>query len=194
MKSFFFILCLIYVSTVNLFSNLTYASSNENAQKTNWPLQNISFRARFAEQTFLGDDAVEKFNAIDVSANFKMPYTFLQRHGWELGSNMMLSAGILKTFDEDALSVSVIPELMLRSSERGFTANAGFGLAAFTRNKFGIQDFGGPVQFAITFGTTFELNAHTRLGYRFQHYSDGRAYGSFTTGADLHMVELYYQF
>jgi hypothetical protein len=172
-------------------SHESFFSELKSAQ---WPLQSVSVRARFAEQTFLGDDAVEKFNAIDLSSNFKMPYTLYTADSWELGTNMMLSAGLLKTFDENALALSVIPELMLRTREGGFTANAGFGLAAFTRNKFGVQDFGGPVQFAITFGATVELSTHIRLGYRFQHYSDARAYGSDTTGADLHMVELYYQF
>ncbi|MBF7073622.1 acyloxyacyl hydrolase [Glaciecola sp. MH2013] len=170
------------------------ACSIKELKEMPWKLHSMSIRARFAEQTFLGDDAVEKFNALDTAVNFKLPCTIYQGDSWQLGTNLMLSAGILKTFDENAISLSAIPELMLRNNSESVTFNAGFGLAAFTRNKFGVQDFGGPVQFAITFGATTELTSRTRLGYRFQHYSDGRAYGTDTTGADLHMIEFYYQF
>lgn len=180
--------------TLSLYSNNSWSCTLQKLKNEEWTLQNISIRARFAEQTFLGDDAIEKFNAVDVSSNFKLPCTIYQGDGWQLGSNFMLSAGILKTFDENAFTASAVPELILRNNSGGLTVNAGFGLAAFSRNKFGVQDFGGPVQFAITFGSTIELTRHTRIGYRFQHYSDGGAYGSDTTGADLHMIEVYYQF
>lgn len=180
-----------------IFSLGTHASiSNSiNALKeSKWPLENMSVRARFAERTFLGNDAPENFNAFDFSANFKLPYTLYKADDWELGTNLMASVGMLKGFENSALVASAVPELILRSNTGLFTANAGFGLAAFSRHKFGIQDFGGPVQFAITFGATWELSKYIRMGYRFQHYSDGRTYGRDTIGADLHMIELYYQF
>lgn len=177
-----------------LLPNMSHADSIKALQELDWSLQNISIRARFAEQTLLGADAPEKFNAYDISSNFKMPYTLFGTDNWELGTSLMVSAGVLEGIDQSSVVVSVVPELMLRSSNDGFTFNVGFGLAAFSRHTLGSQDFGGPFQFAITFGTTFKLSKHTRIGYRFQHYSDARAYGSNTTGADLHMLELYYVF
>lgn len=188
----FFMLGLLVL--LSSFSRICNASALQTLQKLNWPLQNISVRARFAEQTFLGNDAPEKFNAYDFSSNFKMPYTLYANRSWELGSNLMFSVGVLEGLDKSALVASAVPELMLRRSDGRVTVNAGFGFAAFSRHKLALQDFGGPLQFTLTFGSTVELARHIRVGYRFQHYSDARAYGRDTTGADLHMLELYYQF
>lgn len=159
-----------------------------------WYLENVSARIRFAERTILGDDAPEKFRAWDVAANFRMPKTFADWDDWHLGTNFMASAGLIRGADQYALTLSGVPELMLRSKDGKYTLNAGIGIAAFTRNRYGVQDFGGPFQFALTYGATVELSRHIRLGYRFQHYSDAGLNGPDTTGADLHMVEVYYQF
>ena len=43
-------------------------------------------------------------------------------------------------------------------------------------------------------GLSVPLYKRIAVGYRFQHYSDGRAYGSESTGVDFHMLELLYRF
>lgn len=183
-----------WLCSLALFSGDSGANPMQALEDLKWPLQNISIRARFAERTLFGKDAPEKFKAYDLSANFKMPYTLYSAANWAVGTNLTASAGILRGIEKSALVVSASPELMLRTNDGGFTINAGIGLAAFSRHQLGIQDFGGPFQFVLAFGSTLELSRHTRIGYRFQHYSDARLNGSNTTGVDLHMLEFYYQF
>jgi hypothetical protein len=57
-----------------------------------------------------------------------------------------------------------------------------------------LQDFGGPLQFALTLGIEVPLYGHAAAGYRFMHYSDAGFYAPGTIGADMHMVELLYRF
>jgi hypothetical protein len=61
-------------------------------------------------------------------------------------------------------------------------------------HRFGRQDYGGPFQFALTFGVTVPLYGRLDAGYRFLHYSDAGIYGGHTIGADFHMIELGYRF
>ena len=68
------------------------------------------------------------------------------------------------------------------------------GLAYFSRYKFGVQDFGGPVQFVATMGVRVNPFAHVYTGFRLQHFSDAGLYGSSSLGVDLYILELGYRF
>ena len=157
-------------------------------------LQSLSMRARFSETTVLGKDAPESFEVYDMSANFELPWKNYSTLGWGIGTRLMASTGILRGDEEDALVVSLIPELTLGSVDGRYTLDLGIGGALLSRHRFGTQDFGGPFQFALTDGVSIPLYKKLRLGYRFMHYSDAGVNGSDTTGADLHMVEFIYGF
>lgn len=157
-------------------------------------LQSLSIRARVSEKTLLGKDAPEDFKEYDVSANFHFPWNSYSTSGWGISSRLMASAGILRGAGENALVVSLIPELTLGSEDGRFVLDLGAGGALFSRYRFGTQDYGGPFQFALTSGVTVPLYKNLGLGYRFLHYSDAGVNGSDTTGADFHMVEFSYRF
>lgn len=157
-------------------------------------LQSISIRARVSEQTLLGDDAPEEFDAYDLSANFGLPWKRYSASGWGMGTRLMASTGLLRGSGENALVVSLIPELTLGSDDGRFTMDFGAGGALFSKYSFGTQDFGGPFQFALTFGLHVPVYKRLGVAYRFMHYSDAGMNGSDTTGADLHMIELSYSF
>jgi len=70
----------------------------------------------------------------------------------------------------------------------------GVGAALLSKQTFGIQDFGGPFQFALTTGVGVPLFKGLGAGYRFMHYSDAALYGEHTTGVDMHMLEITYRF
>ncbi|KDM91656.1 hypothetical protein EA58_11600 [Photobacterium galatheae] len=157
-------------------------------------VESFSIRARVSEQTLLGEDAPEEFEEYSVSANIGLPWKPATILGWDVGTRFMASTGILRGAGEDALVVSVIPELTLGRKEGWFTLDMGAGGALFSRHRFGTQDYGGPFQFALTFGFGIPLYQNLGLGYRFLHYSDAGLNGSETTGADFHMIEFIYQF
>jgi len=156
-------------------------------------LESLSMRARASEKTLLGEDASEDFKAYEVSANFGLPWKSYSASGWGMGTRLMTSTGILRGAGENALVVSLIPELTLGSEDERFILDMGVGGALFSRHRFGTQDYGGPFQFALTLGVGVPLYKKLGIGYRFLHYSDAGVNGSDTTGADFHMIEFSYR-
>ncbi|MDW7748637.1 acyloxyacyl hydrolase [Halomonas sp.] len=157
-------------------------------------LQSLSLRARLSEQTLLGDEAPEDFKEYDLSANVALPWESYSTSGWGMGTRLMASAGVLRGVGENALVVSVIPELTLGSQDGRFLLDLGAGGALFSRHRFGTQDYGGPFQFALTLGIGGPLYRQLGVGYRFLHYSDAGVNGPDTTGADFHMIEFRYRY
>ena len=156
-------------------------------------LESLSVRARISEQTVLGDDAKEDFREYDLSANYRLPWREYSESGWGWGTRLMASGGLLRGAGENALIVSLIPEFTLGSEDQRYILDVGVGGALFSRYEFGTQDYGGPFQFALTFGAAVPLYKKIGIGYRFLHYSDAGLNGSDTTGADFHMVEISYR-
>lgn len=157
-------------------------------------LKSISVRTRVSEKTLLGKDAQEEFEDYEVSANFGLPWKSYSTSGWGMGTRLMASTGILRGAGENALVVSLIPELILGSEDGRFTLDMGAGGALFSRHRFGTQDYGGPFQFALTFGVGVPVYKKLGISYRFMHYSDAGVNGPDTTGADFHMIEFSYRF
>lgn len=164
------------------------------ARATDVRLQSVSVRAQVSGTTVLGDVAPEEFQEYDAALNIALPWERYAISGWGIGTRLMLSVGALRGAGQTALVVSVIPTLTLGSQDGRFTLDLGAGPALFSRHEFGTQDFGGPLQTALTLGASVPLYERLGVGYRFLHYSDAGLYGSYTTGADIHMVELSYRF
>ena len=90
--------------------------------------------------------------------------------------------------------LSLIPLLAFHRQDGRFTLDLGAGLALLGRHRYAEQDFGGPLQVALTLGVAVPLYERISVGYRFMHYSDGGAYGHASVGADFHTVELIYRY
>jgi hypothetical protein len=159
-------------------------------------LLNAGIRARVGEKRVLGEEAPESFREYDVTATFRLPWETYSRSGWGwgLGTRLLTGVGVLRGADKTALVVSAIPILAAGSEDGRFTADLGAGLALLSKYHFAQQDFGGHLQFALTFGVGVPLYQRVGVGYRFLHYSDGGIYGHDTIGVDFHMVELTYRF
>jgi hypothetical protein len=146
-------------------------------------LLSVGVRVRVGEQKVLGVQQPVSFRAYDT----------LSSH-WLLGTRLLTSAGVLRGADKTAWLLSLIPLLALDMQDGRFTLDLGAGLALFGRHRYAEQDFGGPLQVALTLGVAVPLYERIAVGYRFMHYSDGGAYGRGSIGADFHMVELSYRF
>jgi hypothetical protein len=157
-------------------------------------LLNLSVRGRVADETVLGKDQPEKFEAYDLSANFALPWTRYRDSDWGLSTRLMTSAGLISGGGEKGVIVSVIPGIAWGRKDSRFSVDAGVGAALMSRHEFGTQDFGGPFQFALTAGAGFPVYKRLGLGYRFMHYSDAGVNGGDTIGADFHMIEVSYWF
>lgn len=154
----------------------------------------LSVRTRVSDKTTLGDPQPEEFQEVDLAAHLQLPWTLYDPSGWNVGTQMMASAGIIRGAGENGLVVSLVPEFVIGSDDGRFTLDFGVGFALFSRYRFGTQDYGGPFQFALTAGAGMPLYKRLGIGYRFLHYSDAAVNGPDTTGADFHMIELRYRF
>ena len=182
-----------HISLVMLLSFIFCLLAPSQSHSEDLGLLSLSMRERVSEQTVLGKDAPEVFEEYDVAANFGLPWQSYSTSGWGTGTRLMASAGILRGAGEDALVVSLIPELTLGSEDGRFTLDLGVGGALFSRSRFGVQDYGGPFQFVLTLGVSAPLYKKLGLGYRFLHYSDAGVNGPHTIGADFHMIEFNYR-
>lgn len=157
-------------------------------------LLGISVRARYGGERVLGDVAPEAFREYDVAASIGLPWQRDAESGWQIGTRLLAAAGALQGAGKTALVVSLIPVLAIARQDGWLTFDLGAGGALLSEHRFGRQDYGGPFQFALTFGLGVPVYGRFGVGYRFLHYSDAGTYGGNTTGADFHMVELSYRF
>lgn len=157
-------------------------------------LLSISMRGKVGEKRVLGKAQPESFDEYDVMATFRLPEAYQFASGLGVQTRLLASAGIIQGVGKTGLVVSAIPALAIATQDGRFSADAGAGLAVMSRYRFGQQDFGGPLQFALTAGFSFPLYGHFGAGYRFLHYSDSGLYSPSTIGADFHMLELLYRF
>jgi hypothetical protein len=72
--------------------------------------------------------------------------------------------------------------------------DVGVGLGFFSRDNYGNQDFGGPVQIVATAGIVVNPIPHGYAGFRVQHFSDAGVYGPNSLGVDMYIVEAGYRF
>jgi len=142
----------------------------------------------------VGEEQPDSFREYDVVASTRLPWEDYSLSGWGVGTRLLASAGVLQGADKNALVVSAISVLAFGSQDGRFTVDLGAGLALISKHRYAQQDFGGPLQFALTLGVGVPLYRRVGVGYRFIHYSDAGAYGPNTIGADFHMIELIYRF
>lgn len=160
------------------------------------PLISIGPRIGFTGKTpFLGREQKYNFHLTDVAAVFKLPWSWpLGESHWSLETRLITSAGLLAAAGESGLMATVVPCLALSGWNRFVSIDAGAGAGFFSRDKFGIQDFGGPVQIVATVGIQVNPISHAYAGFRLQHFSDAGIYGPHTLGVDMYIVEVGYRF
>jgi hypothetical protein len=159
-----------------------------------WELLNGGVRVRFDDKTVLGKKQPEVFREYDVFANLQLPWQHRHASGWGWSLRLLASAGIMQGLQETGFVASGVPVLVFGSRDGRLSVDMGAGLALLSRHRYALQDYGGPVQAALTFAVSLPLYRRVGIGYRFMHYSDASLYGNHTTGADFHMVELLYHF
>jgi hypothetical protein len=157
-------------------------------------LLSVGVRARVGEKNVLGKEQPESFHEYDVVASIQLPWKGQSLSDWGVGARLLTSVGVLQGADKTGLVASVIPVIALGRQDGRLTVELGAGLALLSEHRYAQQDYGGHLQFALTFGVSVPLYQRVGLGYRYLHYSDAGAYGPDTIGADFHMIELIYRF
>lgn len=174
---------------------MAFLATPLHSQAVDMELQSVGVRLQIGEKSHvIGALQPESFRESDVEAIFGLPWERPLQSGWEARTRLVMHAGVLKGQSDSALVAVAIPTIALGTQSGSFLIDTGLGLAYLSRHRFDLQDFGGPLQFALTLGIEVPLHGHIAAGYRFMHYSDAGFYAPGTIGADMHMVELLYRF
>jgi hypothetical protein len=162
----------------------------------NITLLSIGPRVGFGDKIpLMGKEQKYYFHLYDVAAVIKLPWSWrLGESTWSLQTRLIASAGLLAAANERGLMMTAVPVLALSGWEGLITFDAGAGAGFFSNHKFGVQDFGGPVQIVATAGVRVNPIPHAYAGFRVQHFSDAGLYGSSSLGVDMYIVELGYRF
>jgi Lipid A 3-O-deacylase (PagL) len=159
-------------------------------------LLSIGPRIGFGEKVpLMGKEQKYYFHLYDIAALIKLPWSWpLGESTWSLETRLIASAGLLTGANESSLMMTAVPVLALSGWNGLVTLDTGVGAGFFSNHKFGIQDFGGPVQIAATSGIRVNPFPHAYTGFRVHHFSDAGLYGPSSLGVDMYIVELGYQF
>jgi hypothetical protein len=159
-------------------------------------LLSIGPRIGFGEKVpLMGKEQKYYFHLYDIAALIKLPWSWpLGENTWSLETRLIASAGLLTGANESSLMMTAVPVLALSGWNGLVTLDTGVGAGFFSNHKFGIQDFGGPVQIVATSGMRVNPFPHAYTGIRIHHFSDARLYGPSSLGVDMYIVELGYQF
>ena len=159
-------------------------------------LLSIGPRVGFGEKIpLMGKEQKYYFHLYDIAAVIKLPWSWpLGGSQWSLETRLITSAGLLTGANESGLMMTFVPGLALSGWKGLVTFDAEAGAGFFSNYKFGMQDFGGPVQIVATVGVRVNPFSHAYTGFRVQHFSDAGLYGSSSLGVDMYIVELGYRF
>jgi len=179
------------IFTLGLFTSLCTSSL-----AGDMALLSIGPRIGFGEKVpLMGKEQQYYFHLTDVAAVIKLPWSRpLGESTWSLETRLIASAGLLTGANESGLMMTAVPDLALKGWEGLVTFDAGMGAGFFSNHKFGMQDFGGPVQIVATMGVRVNPFSHAYTGFRVQHFSDAGLYRSSSLGVDMYIEEVGYRF
>ena len=136
----------------------------------------------------------EDFEHFDVFGAISFPKRYDYDSGWEIRFRMNGSMGILRSGSDLGFIATVSPGIVFWYPEWSISINGGPGFAYVSREKYGDQDLGGPIQIVGHGGLTYYVTDHIGIGWRFHHLSDAGIWGSDNRGVDVNMFELTYKF
>ena len=134
------------------------------------------------------------FQQYDVFAILGFPGSWEWPRGWEARYRWYASAGVLHAAGENGFISTTGPGVMFTKWDWNLTLDFGTGAVLVSKEHFGRQDFGGPVQILGHGGISYHFPGNMTFGWRFQHFSDATLYGNHNLGVDLHLLELGYRF
>lgn len=147
------------------------------------------------KEPLLGERQTETFDLVDVAATFRLPWSWpLGESPWSVETRLITSAGALSGAGDTGLIATLVPLVALNGWKGFVSIDAGVGLGFFGREKYGTQDFGGPVQLVLTAALQIHPISHAFAGLRLQHFSDAGIYGAHSLGVDLYIIEVGYKF
>ena len=169
---------------------LTIVASSSFAQLS---YDRVSVESAGARVGFSAFNSGPKFEQYDIASAVRLPL------GHDFGTNLSLqtlantAVGWLRDPGHDAFVGSLGPGIMLRRKGWPFVLDGGIAATYISRPDFGTKQLGTNAQFTTHAGVGWDVLPWLRVGYRFQHMSNG-GLGKQNPGLNLHMVGVSYVF
>jgi hypothetical protein len=159
------------------------------------PLISLGPRVGFTGKIpLLGEQQKTHFGLYDVAAVFRLPWLWELSGSWKVETRLITSAGVLVGGGDTGLIATLVPDIALSGWSGLVSLDIGGGAGLLPEYKFGMHNFGGPVQLVATIGIRFNVLYHAYAGFRLHHISDAGIYGESARGNDLYVAELGYRF
>jgi hypothetical protein len=157
------------------------------------PAQEFGLDSTGARWGLSSNDRTHNFNQAEGFVNWNLPWRWDLCSNWQIQHRLDISAGWLGGNGNDAAILKFGPTLVLVRPALPVSIEGGISPTLMTRSEFGSEDFGIPFQFTSHAGINWDITRHIRIGYRFQHMSNGHL-SSHNPGLNLHMFGASYLF
>jgi len=135
----------------------------------------------------------EDFNQYEGFAIWKLPWSWNMASNSSLNTYIEANAGVLKGGGDSAFVGSIGPGFNYTGLNDKVSILIGVNPTVISKQTFGDEDLGGPIQFSSHLGIDLNIVRHFTMGYRFQHMSNFVLYHP-NPGINLHMIEISYLF
>jgi len=171
------------------------SATQSNSKDGEYRWDEIGIRGGFnAEYIAIPPTEKENFEQFGIFGAYRFPKQYYYDSGWEIYFRMNGSVGALRGDGDLGFIGTISPGIVFWYPDWNISINGGPGVAYVSREKYGRQDLGGPIQIVGQGGLTYYVTEHIGIGWRFHHISDAGIWGSDNRGVDVNLFELTYKF
>jgi hypothetical protein len=146
-----------------------------------------------AGSSFNNED--ESFDQYDMYVSFGLPWSWQWGRAIQVDTNLTTGVGVLEGGGDAGVAGSLGFEFVFGSpgGKHLFGIRAGSALTLISEDKYGDEDFGGPVQFTHHISLYYWFLENLSVVARIQHMSNAGIYSE-NPGLDLVMLAMVYKF
>ncbi len=133
------------------------------------------------------------FQEAEAVADFTLPYKWDLGKTWELKPRLELSLGSFGNDHKTAVIGSVGAMLSLAPAKSPVALEVGVAPTGLSEDEFVTRGVGSLFQIRSWFGLSWTIEQRIRVGYHFQHMSNGGLAGD-NQGLNLHTFSVAYRF
>lgn len=133
------------------------------------------------------------FEEVEVQAGFTLPYKWDLGRTWELKPCLELSLGSFGNNYKTAVMGSVGTILSLARAKSPVALEVGISATGLSEDEFVTRGVGSLFQIRSLFGLSWTIEKRVRVGYHYQHMSNGGLAGD-NQGLNMHTFSVAYCF
>ncbi len=138
--------------------------------------------------------AAANFIQVEGFADWNLPWKGESESGWFLQTKLNIAAGWLDSSGNAAFVGSLGPAVAFGKRRFPASLEGGISPTLLSHYRFDTVNLGQSFQSTSYLGVNVDLTEHWRVGYRYQHVSNGGLNGRSNPGLNLNMFALSYAF